>query len=231
MYKDQQVSFVTCMVSCERRGITVKIEELRSAIESYPHSLYKALEAVNKAEKTIERLTEDIEIEEAHLFFIEGTGDNSAQSGENVEKTLVRLDHELALLEVSCEQIKGHLELEYRRKPPEGYKVTEATVAAFVKSHPQFVEAQERYLNKKFERDTANVSRRADYTAAATATAEHHSARKSQSVTSPELMELHGQLIDAEMTVADAEMSLEEVKASLLSYQMLVQLYTAGLVK
>ncbi len=206
----------------------MKIEELRSAIESYPHRLYEALEAVDKAEKAVERLNEQIEEEEANLSPEEDIDDSSEQSGENIQEILVRIDHELALLEVKCEKTKGELELEYRRKPPAGDKVTEATVTAFVKSHPRFVEAKELCLKKKFERETANISRRVGYVARV---AERREARDSQPVSSPKLTKLQEKLMTAEATVAGAEMRLEEVKASILPYQMLVQLYTAGLIK
>ena len=206
------------------------IDELRSAIESYPQRLYGALESVDKAEKTIERLNEQIEEEESALAPVEDTGASpeGEQSSENIQETLVKIDHELALLEVRCEQTKGELELEYRRNPPSGDKVTKATVTAFVKSHPRFIEAKERCLNKKFERETANISRRVGYV---TGMAERRVARDSQPVTSPKLEKLRERLLTAEITLAGAEMRLEEVKASILPYQLLVQLYTAGLVK
>lgn len=205
------------------------IEELRAAIEAYPHRLYETLEAVDKAEKAVEKLNEQIEEEEFALSPpVEDTRDSNEQSSEDVHETLVRLDHELALLEVKCEQTKGELELEYRRKPPEGDKVTEATVTAFVKSHPRFVAAKERCLEKKFERETANISRRVGYIASV---AERREIRDRQPVTSPKLEKLQEKLSMAELTLADAQMRLEEVKASILPYQLLVQLYTAGLVK
>ena len=193
----------------------MKIEELRSAIESYPRRLYEALEAVDK--------------EEASLSPVEDANGNSEQDSESIQETLIKLDHELALLEMKCEQTKGRLELEYRRNPPQGDKVTEATVSAFVKSHPQFVEAKENCLNKKFERDAANLSRRSGHV---TAMSERRIARNSRSVvTSPKLTKLQERLIMAESTIVGAEMRLEEVKASILPYQMLVQLYTAGLIQ
>ncbi len=207
----------------------MKIEELRSAIESYPRRLYEALEAVDKAEKAVERINEQIEEEEASLSPVEDANGNSEQDSESIQETLIKLDHELALLEMKCEQTKGRLELEYRRNPPQGDKVTEATVSAFVKSHPQFVEAKENCLNKKFERDAANLSRRAGHV---TAMSERRIARNSRSVvTSPKLTKLQERLIMAESTIVGAEMRLEEVKASILPYQMLVQLYTAGLIQ
>lgn len=203
------------------------IEELHTAIETYPHRLYQALEAVEKAEKAIERLNEQIEEEEANLSPIVETVEKE-QIDENIQETLIKLEHELALLEVKCEQTKGELELEYRRNPPQGDKVTEATVTAYVKSHPKFVEAKERCLKKKFERDTANVSRRLGYTASMI---DRRTEKVYTPVTSQKLIKLQGRLLEAEGTLAYAEMKLEEIKASILPNQLLVQLYTAGLIK
>lgn len=209
--------------------MALKIEELRSAIESYPRRLYEALEAVDKAERAVERINEQIEEEEASLSLIEHADDSDEQSGESIQETLIQIDHELALLEVRCEQTKGRLELEYRRNPPQGDKVTEATVSAFVKSHPQFLEAKEGCLNKKFERETANLTRRAGYVSTM---AERRITRDSSlPITSPKLTKLQERLMMAESGVAGVEMRLEEVKASILPYQMLVQLYTAGLIQ
>jgi hypothetical protein len=81
--------------------------------------------------------------------------------------------------------------------------VTEATVTAFVKSHPRFVEAKELCLKKKFERETANISRRVGYVASV---AERRVARDSQPVTSPKLTQLQERLLTAEITLAGTEM-------------------------
>lgn len=204
------------------------INELREAIETYPQRLYKALEAVDKAEDTVTKLTDQIEEEEANLEPVAEAGEVSEQVDETTQETLIRLDHELSVLEVKCDQTKGRLELDYRRNPPEGDKVTEATVSAYVKSHPEFVEAKERCLDKKFEREKENVSRRAGYTASV---AERRMARHDKPVTSPKLTKLQERLMVAQSMVTGAEMRVEEVRAGLASYQMLVQLYTAGLVK
>ncbi len=134
------------------------------------------------------------------------------------------IDHELALLEVRYEQIKGEIELEYRRNPPPGDKVTEATVAAVVKSHPRLVEAKTQCLEKKFERENANLSRRVEYVARV---AERRVERDMPPATSPKLEKLRERLQTAEITLAGAEMRREEVKARLESYQMLAQLYAA----
>ena len=138
------------------------IEVLRVAIESYPLRLYEALEAVDKAEKVIDRLNEQIE-EEAELSSEtadESDAEAKTESGQSVieqQEILIKLNYELALLELAYEQIKGEIELEYRRNPPDGDKVTEATVTAFVKSNFRLVEAKERCLAKKFECDRAKL--------------------------------------------------------------------------
>src|SRR6266487_2889267 len=200
----------------------MKIEELRIAIESYPQRLSKAMEEVAKAERTIEKLEEQIAEEEARLSPQEGLNED-AQT--DIQETLLKLDHELALCDLECERIRGEIELEYRRNPPDGDKVTEATVAAYIRSNPQLLKAKERSLEKKLERDTANRSRRAEHTVRRTGL------REVVTVTSsPKLERLREKCETARATLFVAEMNLEEVKASLLPYQLLVQLHTAGLI-
>jgi hypothetical protein len=80
-------------------------------------------------------------------------------------------------------------------------------------------------LKKKLERDTANRSRRAEHTVRRTGL------REVVTVTSPKLERLREKCETARATLFIAEMNLEEVKASLLPYQLLVQLHTAGLIK
>jgi len=103
--------------------------------------------------------------------------------------------------------------------------VTEATVAAYIRSNPQLLKAKERSLEKKLERDTANRSRRAEHTVRRTGP------REVVTVTSPKLERLREKCETARAALFIAEMNLEEVKASLLPYQLLVQLHTAGLIK
>ncbi len=70
----------------------MKVEELRTAIESYPQRLSKAMEEVAKAERTIEKLEEQIAEEEAQLSPQEGLNED-AQT--DIQETLLKLDHEL----------------------------------------------------------------------------------------------------------------------------------------
>ncbi len=105
------------------------IEELRTAIESYPQRLYAALEAVDKVEKAIDRINEQIEEEEASLSPAPETAPESEQSDADREAARLKLDHEQALLDLDYDRLKGEIEMNYRRNPPAGDKVTEATVA------------------------------------------------------------------------------------------------------
>lgn len=205
----------------------MKIEELRMAIETYPRRLSEALEKVTKAEQAIEKLEEQIEEEELDLSPVVESSDEDTQRAPDTQEMLLKIDYELALLELNCEQIKGEVELEYRRKPVSGDKVTEATVSAFVKSNPRFVTAKELCLEKKFEREKANMSRRVEYVAKRTES--RMEAR--ETVTSPKLERLRERLVTATIALSGAEGNLEEVKASIVSYQLLVQLYTAGLIR
>jgi hypothetical protein len=200
------------------------IEELRQAIEQYPRCLYEALEAVDKAEKAVEKFNDQIDEELANLSPEAEPEADSSQSAIEREQALLQLDHELALLELAYEQMKGEVELAYRRDPPAKDKVTEATVAAYVKSYPKLVEAKTRCLDKEHERKALNISRRVDFAARRTETPR-------EQVTSPKLERLQEKRDIAEISLLGAQMRVEEVKASILPYQLLVQLYTAGLVK
>src|SRR5258708_3418188 len=205
----------------------MKIEALREAIETYPQRLSTAMEAVDKAEKAVEKLNEQIEEEEASLLPEGTTSTDSGQSDADREAERLKLDHELALLELEYDRLKGAVEMEYRRNPPEGDKVTEATVTAVVKSDGQLPEAKKKRIDKRNERKAANITRRIDFRdGLRTRRVENR-----VSVTSPKLEKLRERLFEAEIRQASAEMKLEEVKASLPTYQMLVQLYTAGLIK
>ena len=205
----------------------MKIEALREAIETYPQRLSTAMEAVDKAEKAVEKLNEQIEEEEASLLPEGTTSTDSGQSDADREAERLKLDHELALLELEYDRLKGAVEMEYRRNPPEGDKVTEATVTAVVKSDVRLAEAKKKCIDKEHERKAANITRRID-------SRDGLRTRRVEnrvSVTSPKLEKLRERLVEAEIRQASAEMKLEEVKSSLPTYQMLVQLYTAGLIK
>jgi len=207
-----------------RKSNSMRLEELHAAIETYPQRLYTALEAVDKAEKAIDRINEQIEEEEASLPLAPETAPESEQSDADREAARLKLDHEQALLDLDYDRLKGEVEMNYRRNPPAGDRVAEATVAAIVKSDTRLVEAKKKCIDKEHERREANIARRVDYR---TMRAE----KIKDPVTSPKLERLRTRLAEAELSHAVAEMRLEEVKASLETYQMLVQLYTTGLIK
>jgi len=202
----------------------MQLEELRAAIETYPQRLYAALEAVDKAEKAIDRINEQIEEEEASLSPAPEIAPGSEQSDADREAARLKLDHEQALLDLDYDRLKGEIEMNYRRKPPVGDKVTEATVAAVVKSDARLVEAKRKCIDKEHERREANIARRVDSRIM-------RAEKIKEPVTSPKLERLRARLVEAEINRDGAEMRLEEVKASLETYQLLVQLYTAGLSK
>lgn len=197
------------------------IEELRLAIESYPSHLAKAMQDVAKAEQAIEKLEEQIAEEEAELA--PTPPPVNEQTEMPLDEQRVRFDHEIALLELHCEKTRSEIELSYRRNPPHGDKVTEATVTAFVRSHLQYITAKEKCLEKKLERDMAFRVGIATQRAAQT--------EQPHEITSPKLIKLREKLFTAQTNLEIAEMRLEEVKASLVPYQLLTQLYTAGLMK
>src|SRR5260221_11713458 len=134
----------------------MKIEALREAIETYPQRLSTAMEAVDNAERAVEKLNEQIEEEEAGLLPEGTTSTDSGQSDADREAERLKLDHELALLELEYDRLKGAVEMEYRRNPPEGDKVTEATVTAVVKREGRRAEGNKKCIDQKDERKAAN---------------------------------------------------------------------------
>jgi len=188
--------------------------------ETYPQRLYAALEAVDQAEKAIDRIHERIEEEEASLSPAPG----SEQSDAGREAARLKLEHKQALLDLEYDRLKGEIEMHYRRKPLVGDKVIEATVAAVVKSDARLVEAKRKCIDKEHERREANIARRVDSRIM-------RAEKIKEPVTSPRLERLRARLVEAEINRDGAQLRLEEVKASLQTYQLLVQLYPAGLLK
>lgn len=167
------------------------MDELHSMIESYPTRLAAALRARDEAAHTVEQLTAQIE----------------AAAARPISLVDLNLDHELSLLEVAYERLRGEVELEYRRISP---KPTEAAIAAMVRADARLVEAKRACLEKRYERNVFN--RRASYTA-----------RHSETATSPEVERLRADLETARAAHEEASRHLEMVKAQLLSYQILTQ--------
>lgn len=193
-------------------------EELRIAIETYPHRLFVAMEEVAKAEQAIEKLSAQIEEEEAAL----SPDPPEAAPDENTQEAIINLDYELALFNLHKAQVEGEIELTYRNSPPSGLKLTEGLITSLMNSDSRVIEVRKSYLEKKLARDLANISRRAEYSAVQA---------PQEPVTSSKLEKLRERLATAEIALAGAEMKLEEVKASIEPYRLLVQLYTAGLIK
>jgi hypothetical protein len=204
--------------------MTMTTNQLRDAIETYPQRLYEALKAVEKAENALEKIEEQIEEEEAMLLPLDSPTPETPESDEERIET-ERLDYELAQLDLRYEQLKGSIELEYRRHPPAGDKVTEATVSAYVKSNDELVAAKERCLAKKYERDTLNKARRLEQRISLQSSRSH---APTEPVTSPKLERLRLKQVEAEAMLSEAERKVEETKADIQAYQLLVQLYTAG---
>lgn len=164
------------------------MNEFSSLIESYPTRLAAALRARDEAAQTIEALDAQVRSVEWRLS-AENTGD-------------IQLEHELALLELDYEQMRGEVELSYRR---ESDKRTEASIAALVRADQRLIDAKRAILDKRYQRDLH--SRRVGMM--------RHSA------TSPELERLRSELNAADGMYRAAERHLEEMKVSMLSYQIL----------
>lgn len=201
------------------------LPELALAIEAYPKKLSDALSAVQKIEEKIEKLQDQIEEEEIALSPVEETSTDDTPLFV-LDEQLLKIDHDIMMLDLRYEQLRGVVELEFRRNPPPGDKVTEATVSAVVRSDERLFNAKKQYIDKKHEKDqllfNRNTERKSTRIANRMADTEP---------TSPKLERLKEKLASAELDLSIAEHQVEEVKASISSYQLLVQLYTSGILK
>lgn len=165
------------------------MSELHTLIEQYPDRLADALAARDEAAFVVEQLTARIRAEEWRL------------SAEHTDD--IRLDHDLALLELDYDRLRGQIELAYRREA-RADKPSEAAIAAMVRADDQIVAAKRAILDKKHE--CAMHARRVGMM--------RHSA------TSPELERLRSELDAANTAYRVADRHVQEVNARLLAYQM-----------
>lgn len=206
--------------------MNMTIKNLADAIEAYPEKLGAAMADVQKAEDKIEKLEDQIADEEALLDGPAEETPASEDSGLDLEMQIMEQDRLMMEIELECKRIEGKVELDYRRNPPAGDKVTEATVSAVIKSDPDIFLTKQKYIAAKFKKEELQLSRR-------TASREARLQRPAftPDPTSPKLEKLREKLETARAELAGAEYRVEVVKASIGSYQLLVQLYTSGLLK
>lgn len=186
-----------------------------------------ALSAVQKAEEKVEKIQEQIDEEEAALSpAIEDTS-NEDDPLMAIDEQIMKIEHEMMMLDLKYEQLRGIVELEFRRNPPSGEKVTEATVSATVRSDERLFAAKQKCINKKFEKEQLLLTRNTERKSVRIANRMANTAEP----TSPKLERLREKLAGAELDLRLTEQRVEEVKASIGSYQLLVQLYTSGMLK
>lgn len=186
----------------------MNIQELQTAIEAYPTRLATALDTVSRAEENIQSLKKQIADKEYKLF-----GDAPSKD----EERLLTMEQQISLAEISIKQLEGKVEQEYRKS---GEKVTEGTVAAYVKSHLDIIAARETLVTLKHNHDqlVLTMKQKKQYPEQAQA----------EELRSPGLEALRGHLQVAERTLITARNQLEEVKAQLVTYKLLVALATTA---
>lgn len=167
------------------------MDELHSMIESYPTRLAAALRARDEAAQAVEALDAQVRSAEWRLS-AENTGD-------------IQLEHELQVLELDYEQMRGEVELSYRR---ESDKRTEASIAAMVRADQRLIDAKRAILDKRYQ---LNLHAR-------------RVGMMRHTVMSPELERMRADLETAHRAYRATERYVETVKAELLSCQLFMQL-------
>jgi len=154
------------------------------AILNYPSRLETALIARDVASRELEHMMIDPD--------------------ELLDEQLLLLEKEKSVLEAALDETKGRVELEYRRHPPDGDKVTEATVSAHVKSSPPVSSLRRQLLEKEYDykllRQEVTQTRRVRYP------------------DGNEQREL------VRMVLADAERTLTKLKAEWQMYELLASM-------
>src|SRR5258706_2564449 len=112
-----------------------QLEKLHEEIEAYPARLQEALERKLNAEALAAKLAHEFNEEKERLA--QPSEEDNTLTEEREEN--LKLDFEISKLQLHYDQKRGKLELEYRRNPPPGEKVTEATVSAYLNSNEELV--------------------------------------------------------------------------------------------
>ena len=186
------------------------LEKLHEEIEAYPEQLRVALDRKLKAEALAAELARDYANEEKHLT--QPSGEDDMPANERVEN--LKLDHEISKLQLRYDQKRGRLELEYRRNPPSGDKVTEATVAAYINSNEELASLKEEILQKQYERNVTRAS-----------TSPRLALRAKQEKTSDELERLRRQWQEAQAALRYEEAQIKVLEEKLVIYALSILSY------
>src|SRR5689334_11983979 len=110
--------------------MTTTVADLQKALEEYPDRLQRALKRTARAEVEVNKIRG--QIQEAEAFV----------DDEPLEDAPV-----LAKLRLRYEQKKAMVELQIRREPPIGLKITEDTVRAFIQADDELCAMKEQLID------------------------------------------------------------------------------------
>jgi hypothetical protein len=190
----------------------ISFEKLLEEIEAHPETLRKALERKLKAESLVARLAQEFADEKERLAqsHEEDTGSPDERAGR------FKLDLEVNKLQLRYEQKRGQLEMEFRRNPPAGDKVTEATVAAYIKGDEELTALKEEILQKEYER---NISRDTSLSSSRPVS------RTKKEKTSDELERLRSEWRSAKEALQVEEANVKFLEEKMGAYALLIAAY------
>lgn len=190
------------------------LEKLREDIEAYSENLQRVLERKLKAEDLVATLAQ--EFTNAKERLTRPSENEEAETLPDERAAKLKLDLEINKLQLTYEQKRGQLEMEYRRNPPPGDKVTEATVSAYIKSDEDLTNLKEEILNKEYERNILQTTYSSSSRLAMQAKREK---------TSEELERLRREWQLAKETLRHEEASLKVLEEKLAIYGLLLLAY------
>lgn len=126
--------------------MAMTLETLQTELEMYPERYAKALERQTKANGMLEQANEELK----NAMFEQDEDEDIIESPLSVklEKERLRFD-----------QKRAKTEIEYRRNP-QGDKITEATVSAFIKANDELCSLKEKLIDMEYQvREERNTLR------------------------------------------------------------------------
>jgi hypothetical protein len=172
------------------------LASLQKDLEEYPVRLQQALKRQARAEKALERLQEQMDAAEAIV------------DDEPVEDAPV-----LAKLRLRYEQKKAMVELQIRREPPVGLKITEDTVRAFIQADDELCALKEQLIDLEIRQREERMAARA---------------RRLERGSKPVDSSIMAKLLEAEEEEENADIELQVLQNTLETYRMLTIILTGA---
>ena len=179
----------------------MNIQELQQAIEEYPQKYQQALSLRMKAEMTVKRLEEELELERS-MPEEPDTGESPTSEGETYDQVRMLLDEK-----------SNEVSLAVRLNPKDhglSTKPTETAIRTVVNNDPEVKKLKAKLQELRPQRDMRMVRRM------------HHI-----QLLSPRAQEIQERLWKAEDDQAEAEIGVEVLEAQLESYKLLTTILTA----